>query len=173
MLAVQAGQVEYLLHQLRAVARPYAKGVAGFIGQAGVAEIEGQQAGFLGRAAAVQQLIGDQLRGMGIVLADRRFFLGYGFRRFEQRQQLTEPGVGAFLVVGVAFHARQQGAGTQFGQTSVEVPAVLAELVVVRVAEGQHRVVQALEVGLLLQRVPEALAIVRGVAVAEGAAEQQ
>ncbi|MNO79851.1 hypothetical protein D3C76_710350 [compost metagenome] len=175
MLAVQAGQVEHFLHQLRAVARPHPEGVAGFVGQPGVAEFESEQAGFLGRAAFVQTQVGEQFRGIGVFLADRRgrFFLRCGHRRLEQRQQLAEPGVGAFLVVGVAFQSRQQGAGAQFGKAAVEVPAVLAELVVVGVAQGQHRIVQPFQIGLLLQRVPETLAVIRGIAVAEGAAEQE
>ncbi|MNN33852.1 hypothetical protein D3C81_1476260 [compost metagenome] len=60
-------------------------------------------------------------------------------------------------------------------QTRIEFPAVAAELIVVAVTEGEHGIVQMLQTGSRFgrERLPEVLAVVGRIPVAEGAAHQQ
>ena len=85
-----------------------------------------------------------------------------------------QPGIGAVETLGVAVQARAQAASAEFGQAGVEALAVAAELIVGGVAQGQHGVVQFGQGGVeATEALPEGLAVVRRLAVAKGAADQQ
>ncbi|MNM96128.1 hypothetical protein D3C81_1085950 [compost metagenome] len=58
--AAQPGQIEQFADQLRAVARVNAQGVSGLVTQVRIPQIEGEHAGFLVRALAVQVQVGQQ-----------------------------------------------------------------------------------------------------------------
>ena len=175
LFAVQAGEGEHLLDQFRAVARLHAQGVAGLVGQ-GLRGFETEQPDLLVRSGTVESLIDDQPRGHRR-RATGRGQRGDGYLGGLGRQlplQGGQPGIGGVEAIGVAVQPRAEAVGAEFGQAGVEALAVAAELLVGGIAQGQHGVVQLGEGGIeATEALPEGLAIVRGFAVAKGAAHQQ
>ncbi|MNY10906.1 hypothetical protein D3C86_1439060 [compost metagenome] len=95
-------------------------------------------------------------------------------RRLQGLVQLSEPVVGLLFELSVAIDPLKQACGAQFMQAPIELLAVLAELVVVRVTQGQHCKTQGFQAHVgRAQGVPETFAIVRWIAVAKSAADQR
>jgi hypothetical protein len=88
--------------------------------------------------------------------------------------QLLLPGEQGLGVAAVDFHGCEQWVAALMGQPEVQTPGEAAELLVLTVAQGQYRIVQAFERQILAQHVAfETPCAVGGFTVAEGADDEQ
>lgn len=91
-----------------------------------------------------------------------------------QLAQLLLPVQQRIGVAAVDFHRGEQRVAALVGQPEMQAPGEAAEVLILTVSQGQHRVVQALEGQVLAEHAAlETTGAVGGFAVAEGADHEQ
>ena len=182
-IAPGSEQGEAFLHQRGAIGGHDTEGVACFIGQAGVAEIDFKMPDLLAGPFGIQQAVGEEFGPIGFLFRPERhgrFCLGFiggssGRGSGQGGEHRFHPRGGGLVVVHIAVGARVQPGRPEGFKAGVKVLARLTKFGVIGIPEGQHREAGVLEgrSGVGGQDIPEGLGVVRHLAIPVGAGDDQ